>query len=110
MATITIALTKTPADIIDGESLANGDYILQNVGNGLIFVNNQDIVLADPSTALRRPRAGPIPVHRCYGRGRCRCLCVERSQCRRYCLERGVAAWVYSYPADKAAEVAQRLG
>ena len=50
MATIDVAVTDTPTDVIAGRSLSAGDYTLQNVGRTNVHLFEADAPVADPST------------------------------------------------------------
>ena len=42
----------TPLDIVDALPLSDGDYLLQNLGPGILTVNDQDAAVADPATIV----------------------------------------------------------
>ena len=48
-----------PIDVIADSSLSGGKYILQNTGPGILFYNEQDAVVADPSTLTKGHRLVP---------------------------------------------------
>ena len=45
-------ITNTPVDIVAGESLAEGDYTVQNVGGELIYIVELESDVADVSTLV----------------------------------------------------------
>ena len=47
-----IDITSTPTDIVAGENLAEGDYIIQNIGGSLIYIAERDANVADVSTLV----------------------------------------------------------
>ena len=52
-------VTENPSDLIDALSLANGRYVLHNIGGGWVYVVEADAAIADLD-AVKANRRGAI--------------------------------------------------
>ena len=49
---VKVSVTTTPTDVVAGQTLADGDYSVQNTGPGNVRLKELDAAPADPSTVV----------------------------------------------------------